>query len=259
MKWSFFYSSITALLLTQNSPSLANNPEKTSASSSRNWFVSLGAGIQHPRWHNPMKVSNGFVLPKPYDRDLYSTKNQNEAILALNVGRRWQTPSFWLPAYSFGVLWQYFFRTHLGQSITLHSNPILTQYDYDWDLTANVLLATAKLNLFRSGMLSPFINGGIGSSFNRTSDYKEKALAGVISRASPQFGKFSTSEFAYQVGAGIDLHWTPQIFVSIGYNYQDLGQISSGRGNGKWSTQSLNPGSYHSNEVLVSISYSIPH
>jgi opacity protein-like surface antigen len=253
MKWN--YSSIAALLLAYTASNFAYSASEGSSTSRGNWFISLGGGVQHPRWHNPMKVSNGSIFSKPYNIDLYSTKNQNEGILALYAGRRWERGSLWFPAYSFGLFWQYFFRTHLGKSITLDSHPALTHYEYDWDLTANLLLASAKLNLFRHGILSPFINGGIGSSFNRTSDYKEKALANLIPRVSPRFTKFSTSEFAYQLGVGIDLHLTSHILISVGYNYQDLGQISSGPGKGKWSTQSLNPGSYHSNEVLVSISY----
>lgn len=259
MKWSFFYPGVATLLLVCSSPTFSKSTADTSfdplLKTPGNWFVSLGAGAQHPQWHNPMKVNNDSNLPTPYNKDLYSTKNQSEAVIALFAGRRWQRDNTWFPAYSFGVHWQYFFRTHLGKNITLHSNPAYTKYEYNWDLTANLLLASTKLNLFQYGKLSPFITGGIGSSFNRTSDYKEKALAGAMPRANPQFNKFSTSEFAYQLGVGVDLQLAPQFIVSVGYNYQDLGQISSGSGKGVWSTQSLNPGSYHSNELLVSISY----
>lgn len=259
MKRKFFYPSIAALLLAYNVPGFTKTPDNNLLAplfnSPGNWFVSFGAGAQHPQWHSIMKVNNGSDFPVPYNIDLYSTKNQSEAVIALSVGRRWHRDSFWLPSYSLGAFWQYFFRTHLGKTITQYSDPEFTNYKYNWDLTANLLLASAKVNLFQYKMLAPYVNGGIGSSFNRTSDYKEKALAGVTPRISPQFSKFSTSEFAYQVGAGIDLQLTSQVLVSVGYNYQDLGQISSGSGKETWSNQSLNPGSYHSNEVLVSIHY----
>lgn len=259
MKRKFFYPSITALLLACNAPGFAKAPDNNLLAplfdAPGNWFVSFGAGAQHPQWHNIMKVNNGSDFPSPYNMDIYSTKNQSEAVIALSVGRRWHRDSFWLPSYSLGAFWQYFFRTHLGKTITQYSEPEFTNYKYTWDLTANLLLASAKVNLFQYKLFAPYVNGGIGSSFNRTSDYTEKALAGVTPRVSPQFSKFSTSEFAYQVGAGIDLQLTPQVLLSVGYNYQDLGQISSGSGKETWSNQSLNPGSYHSNEVLVSISY----
>lgn len=259
MKRNFFYPGIAALLLTCNAPVFSkNNGNKFLApilNSQGNWFITLGAGVQYPQWHNPMKINNGSGFPAPNNKDLYSTKNQNEAIIALSVGRSWHRDAFWFSSYSFGVFWQHFFRTHLGHSITQYSLPEFTNYEYKWDLTANVLLAAAKLNLFQYKKISPYINGGIGSSFNRTSGYKETALAGVTPRVSPGFANFSTSEFAYNAGIGVDLQLTSQFFVSVGYNYQNLGQISSGPGKGTWSTQSLNPGSYHSNEVLVSVSY----
>jgi opacity protein-like surface antigen len=259
MKWRVFYPGITALLLACNTPGFCNTSENNSLdpflSSPGNWFVTLGAGVQSPQWHNPMKVNNDSEFPASYGKDLYATKNKSEAVLALSVGRRWQRDSFWFPSYSFGVFWQHFFRTQLGKTITLDSAPNYTEYTYKWDLTANVLLASAKLNLFQYRKLSPYVNGGIGSSFNRTANYKESALADVTPRVSPGFANFSTSEFAYNVGVGVDLQLTSKLMVSVGYNYQDLGQISSGPGKEIWSNQSLNPGSYHSNEVLVSVTY----
>jgi opacity protein-like surface antigen len=259
MKRTFFYHSITALLVVSASSVFSKTPENKFLdpilNSPGNWFITAGAGVQSPHWHNPMQISNNSGFPAPNDKDLYATKNQSEPVLALSLGKRWQREHFWLPAYSFGVFWQYFFRTHLGNTIMQYSSPAFTNYQYKWDLTANVLLASAKLNLFQYGILSPYINVGIGSSFNRTSNYEETPVPGVTPRTSPSFVKFSTSEFAYNAGAGIDIQLTSQFIISVGYNYQDLGQVSSGPGTGTWSNQSLNPGSYHSNEILVSASY----
>ncbi|MGC1182088.1 outer membrane protein [Legionella sp.] len=259
MKWTFFYRNITSLLILCNTLVFAkqneNNLSDPLVQSPGNWFISMGVGEQYPQWHNPMKVNNSSGFPAPYNKDLYATKNQNEAVIAFSVGRHWQLGDFWFPSYSFGVFWQYFFRTHLGKTITLYSNPELTNYRYNWNLTANLLLASAKLNLLEYKKFSPYVNVGIGSSFNRTSNYKEKALTDVTPRFSPQFSKFSTSEFSYVIGIGVDLQFMSQLILSVGYNYQNLGQISSGPGKEIWSNQSLNPGSYHSNEVLLSVSY----
>jgi opacity protein-like surface antigen len=257
MKRYFFYSSIPALLLTLTTQTFSQPIENplfpTLFNSPGNWFITLGAGEQYPQWDNPIKVDTG--LAAPHNKDYYSTKNKNEAVVALSLGRRWKREEFWLPAYSFGVFWQYFFRTNLGHCATLYSLPDVTTYSYNWQLTSNLLLASAKLNLFEYGKLSPYVNGGIGSSFNRTSGYKERPLPAVTPRVSPAFGNFSTSEFSYHLGVGLDLQVMPQLIASLGYIYQDLGPTSSGPGKGSWSNQSLNPGSYRSNEVLVSLSY----
>ncbi len=202
-----------------------------------------------------MKVGNDSGFPAPYSNDLYFTKNQGEPVVAVSLGKRWQQTNVWFPSYSLGIFWQYFFRTYFGNTVMQYSDPELANYRYQWDLTANLLLASAKINLVQYKILSPYFNIGIGSSFNRTANYKENALPGVIPRTSPGFSNFSNSEFAYKIGAGIDLQLSSNFIVSIGYNYQDLGQISSGAGKQIWSDQSLNPGSYHSNEILFSVSY----
>ncbi len=256
MKRYFFYSSIPALLLALNTQAFSQPTEQQFSplfSSTGNWFVTLGAGEQYPQWNNPIKVNTG--LAAPYNKDYYPTKSKNEPVIALSLGRRWKRESYWLPTYSFGVFWQYFFRTDLGNSIALYSLPEFASYSYHWQLTSNLLLASAKFNLFEYGKLSPYVNGGIGTSFNRTSGYKERAPVGVTARVNPAFANFSTSEFSYHLGIGLDLQVMPQLIASLGYIYQDLGPTSSGPGKGTWSNQSLNPGSYRSNEILISLSY----
>lgn len=255
MRRDFLYPGIIALLCTFHTTAFAKNSEPELLpllSSPGNWFFSLGSGAQFPNWHNSMKVNNSSTHS---EKDLYETKDENGAVIALALGRRWQHDSFWFPSYSFGVLWQYLFRINLGDTFTLNSPPVIGSYKYNWELTSNLLLASAKLNLFQYGKFSPYVNAGIGSSFNRTSNYKETPLQGAVPRTNPAYGKFSTSEFAYNVGVGIDLQLTQQFIMSLGYNYQDLGQISSGPGKSAWSNQSLNPGSFHSNEILFSVSY----
>lgn len=256
MKWNYFYSKIMVLSLIHSAPIFAiNSDNNTVHYTTGNWFLSLGAGVQSPQWHDLMKVNNDSGFAAPYNKDLYSTKNQSKAVIALSLGRRWQRDYFWFPSYSFGVFWQYFFRTHIGNTSTVFSDRQFTNYKYKLDLTANLLLASAKLNLVHYGKFSPYINGGIGSSFNRTSDYTEKVLTEIEPRMSPRFAKFSTSEFAYHIGAGLDFQCTTKLLISLGYIYQDLGQISTGSGKDIWANQSLSPGSYHSNELLVSVSY----
>lgn len=259
MKWNFFSSSTAILFLVCNNPVFSQDIEGSffGASWNRpgNWFISLGAGQQYPQWHNPMKVANNTAVSTASNKDLFSTKNQSEPVINVAFGRRWAHDSQWFPSYSLSAQWHYFFRTHIGNMIIQSSPPSVAYYKYNWDLTANMLLASAKINLFQYKKLSPYVHVGIGSSFNRTSSYKERPAVGSTPRQSPQFSNFSTNEFAYNAGVGIDLQLTPKLSISAGYSYQDLGQISSGPGKAAWSNQALNPGSYHSNELLISMSY----
>lgn len=262
MKWNLFYPSIAAFLLVCHNASFSKNagyvqnPSMQSVFSAQgNWFISLGAGVQFPELHSNIQVNNGSEFSAPYNYDRYSINNNNGAVLAASVGRRWQNDNIWFPSYSLSIFWQYFFKTQLHGKITQYSLPQFTNYNYNLDFTANLLLISGKMNLFKHGMFSPYINGGIGSSFNKVSNYNETALAGVTPRVSPGFRTANTSEFAYNIGAGVDVHFLPQFILSLGYIYQDLGPYSSGNGVGAWSNQSLNSGSYHSNEILVSMTY----
>ncbi|KTD10792.1 hypothetical protein Lgra_1758 [Legionella gratiana] len=262
MKRNLFYPSITALLLVCPHTSFAKNAGHVQNSSMqsvfnapKNWFISLGAGAQFPDLQTPMQVNNGSEFSTPYNYDQYSISKNNGAVIAASAGRRWQNDNVWFPSYSLSIFWQYFFKTQLEGQITQYSLPQFTNYDYKLDFTSNLLLISGKMNLCKHGIFSPYINGGIGSSFNKVSNYHETALTNVTPRINPGFRNANTSEFAYNIGAGVDVHFLPQFILSVGYIYQDLGPYSSGNGVETWSNQSLNPGSYHSNEILVSMTY----
>ncbi|WP_392537414.1 outer membrane protein [Legionella sp. 227] len=262
MKWNLFYPGITALLFVCHSQSFSKNIEsiqnplpQSIFNAQGNWFLALGGGAQFPQLHSHMKLNNGSEFPSPFDYDRLSVGSNNGGVIAASGGRRWQTSNFWFPSYSLSVFWQYFFKTQIQGEITQYSLPEFTNYTYNLDFTSNLLLASGKINLFRYGAFSPYINGGIGSSFNRVSNYREEAFTNVTPRVSPGFRDSNSSEFAYNVGAGIDVQFFPQLIFSVGYIYQDLGPISSGNGINTWAEQSLNPGSYRSNEVLVTATY----
>ncbi|HHF7366579.1 TPA: outer membrane protein [Legionella bozemanae] len=262
MKWNLFYSTTLTLLLVIGNPSFSKNIKNIQNgltpsifNSQGNWFISLGGGTQFPALNSYMKVNNDSEFPEPFNRDRYSITNDNGGLIAASVGRRWQNNNFWLPSYSLSLFWQHFFKMHIRGEITLYSLPEFTNYNYNLDFVSNLLLASGQINLFQYGIVSPYINGGIGSSFNHVSNYSEEAFSGVTPRVSPGFRGSNTSEFAYNVGVGIDMHILPQLMLSVGYLYQDLGPISSGHGIATWTEQLLNPGSYRSNEVLVTATY----
>lgn len=238
-----------------------NNPSISHATpivmhNTANWFVSAGAGAQYPQFNSKTVINNGSGFSRPFDHDIYSTSNPNQGIFGVMAGRRWQRDNQWFPSYSLGVFYQYFFEINAGGVVTQYSLPEFTNYKYNLNLASNLVMAAAKLNLFEFAQkASPFINGGIGGAFNKSSGYSEVALAGVTPRVSPGFANHTTNQFAYMIGAGIDYKIKPQWIVSVGYNYVNLGNFSSGQGAQTWSNQSLNLGRYQSSDVFASVSY----
>jgi opacity protein-like surface antigen len=262
MERNLYYPIVATLLLTCHFPSFARSSEniqhaasQSFLNSSGNWFITLGAGAQFPDLHSNMNTENGSRFPPSSNNDRYSISDNNGAVIAASAGRRWQNTHFWFPSYSLGVFWQYFFQTNIHGKITQYSLPEFANYNYKIDIASNIVLASGKINLFKYGLFSPYVNGGLGSSFNNVSNFRETVLPGETPRVSPGFRNANSSEFAYNVGLGIDLQFMSQLIFSVGYIYQNLGPVSTGIGVNTWSSQSLSPGTYQSNEVLVTATY----
>jgi opacity protein-like surface antigen len=288
MQWIFSRSAITLLLIASCSSAFSANAQKIdhdkavlnsssfpqtqmnhpdfkgviAASSPRtNWFLSAGGGIQFPMLDSKISVSNSNSLPSPYNHDLYYSREDDQGVVSASAGYRWETANQWLSAYSAGLSYQYFFKNNSGCCVVRNATP---DYRYKWDISSNVLLAFAKVNIFQYTMgsghynnISPYINVGVGAAFNRSNAYSESVLSGAATRISPAFADNTSSQFAYNAGAGVDVQLTSQFILSLAYEYMNLGRVRSGHGSGTWANQSLNLNSYQSNEVLLNLIYLI--
>ena len=219
------------------------------------WFIAVGGGEQYAISSRNIFVNNGSNLPAPYNQDTYTTNTDNSAVFSLAAGKRWVNDSKWISASSLSLNWQHYFNIQPGHNILQYSDPEFLNYTYNWNFDSNLLLANAKLDLLRYQRFAPYITGGIGAAFNYAHGYNETALSGVTPRLSPGFQNHTTTQFAYQLGTGVDLQLNPKLILSVGYNYQNLGGVFSGSGVGSWSGQKLHAGSYGSNEVLATINY----
>lgn len=220
-----------------------------------NLYLSIGGGEQFPIGTNIIRVNNGSGFPTPYDVDLYSTQQTNSGVFALAGGFNWQKDTLYFPSYSAGVMWQYLFRNNINGQITQYSDPTFLNYNYAIDTTSNVILAYGKINLLQIKQISPFFMVGIGSSFNKASTYSETALEEVTPRDSPKFSNNTSSQFAYLLGAGLDIITTENLSLSAGYNYLSLGAIGTGYGVETWSNRKLAIGTNTTNEFLININY----
>jgi opacity protein-like surface antigen len=224
---------------------------------STKWFISGQIGDQTGTLKSSSTtVNNGSGLSAPFNQDTYTINNPNaSALLGIQVGHRWEFDNEWLTAFSLGALYQYFFTQGIDGQVIEFSTPEFTNYNYYWKSASNLILANAKLNLINYKKFSPYINGGLGSAYNDNPSYAETPFSGVTPRTSPGYTGNSGTRFAYIVGAGLDYYYTPQLIVSVGYQYSNLGAQLSGYGTQSWSSQRLNFGTYQSNAFLVSLTY----
>lgn len=217
------------------------------------WFLSFNIGEQFQTGKETMYVNNGSYYPPPYNQDTYTVnKTAHASMINISGGYRWQREQNYLPAYSLGLLYQHSFVGHPSGEIIQYSDPIFTNYNYKSNLSSNLLLATAKVNIYTINKFSPYITAGLGGAFNHAS-YNETALPGVTPRISPDFTG-NKSQFAYNAGAGLDYIASQHFIINVGYLYQNVGNIS-GRGQGTWSGTNLGFEAYGTNDVVVGVTY----
>lgn len=221
------------------------------------WFVGADLGVLYPLKNNVMRVNNGSFYPEPLNVDEYSVSQPDLTLLAFLVGQQWERSEKWLPAYELALKYQHIFPQTINGSITQYSLPEFKNYEYTWEVGAEALSLYSKLDIVKVGRIMPYIDAGLGISFNRSLGYQEAAYAGVTPRVSPAFSSHTNENFAYNVGAGVDVILTPKVSMSMGYEYQFFGQLISGSGLSTWSGEKLNLGDLSTNSVKIGISYLI--
>lgn len=220
-----------------------------------NWFLNIQAGAQSPTSPHGTTVYNGSTYDAPFNQDRYTATHTGlHTLLGVQAGRRWLLTHPALQAFSLGAQYQYFANATLQGNVIQYSLPEFTNYIYDWHVASNVFLAQAKLNFNPVWSLSPYVNFGAGLNY-QTTQYFETPLPDVTPRISPNFARHQGPQFTYVLGAGFDYPFNPVSILSLGYQFGMLGHLSSGPGNGSWSSQSLNLGTHQTNAVLFGFTY----
>jgi|TARA_R110002126_G_scaffold273866_1_gene418593 opacity protein-like surface antigen len=223
------------------------------------WFAFAAIGGQGPQFDSAIHVNNGSSFTAPYNQDNYAIYHDTfQPMVAVFAGKRWERDSAWIPAYSLGVRYESLFTTTVHGNISQYSLPEFTNYDYSWNIVSNLLFASAKVNLYQYKRFLPYVTAGLGGGFNCMSNYEEKALPGVTPRFTPGFQDNTQTQFAYHLGAGLDVQLTQGMLVSLAYQYLNLGHITSGYGTSTWSNQLLDLGSYRSNGLFLGATYLFP-
>jgi opacity protein-like surface antigen len=94
----------------------------------------------------------------------------------------------------------------LTSSANVHSTAVM----------ANVYYDITKINRF-----TPYIGAGAGVAFNSTSSNQKSVNGALVGEDSST----TTTEPAWQVGAGTSVAITKNVSADVGYRYQDLGKV----------------------------------
>lgn len=231
-------------------------PSSTQELSSGNAFIQADLGLTNLPAAGTMSIFDGAVDPAPQNLDMFSGHEKTHGGMAsLMAGWRWNNDNKYLPNYSLALRYQRLFNQAVKGTVMQYSEPDFLNYNYKWRINSDVISVFSKVNLFEYKRILPYVDVGIGYANNRSGRYSETPLSGVTQRVSPNFSSHSNSQFTYNVGTGLDFQINPQWIASLGYEFQDLGSVSSGFGQGPWSGQKLSTNKYKSNTWLISLNY----
>lgn len=226
---------------------------KETVNETGNWYVTAKIGAQETTPDDQFTVNNDSGFASPFDKDIYT--NSSDSSLLLGIGGGYRFTNMILPAVSVGIYYSHFFNMDIDGQVIQYSLPEFTNYNYQWKVKSDLVLASVKANVLRWKNLMPFVQGGLGVSSNRASQYYESALPDVTPRISPNFANHTTTVFAYQLGAGLDWEIRPQWLLSLGYEYSDLGKVRSGYGTDSWSRETLSSRNLTSNAGTLAFTY----
>lgn len=90
------------------------------------------------------------------------------------------------------------------------------------------LLTTFKLDLYRGDRWMPYVNGGLGTTWQHAD---QKDAFNIVTPDEKPILKYLTNDrenkdFTYTLGAGLDFLITENFWLSLGYQYNNYGDIS---------------------------------
>ena len=222
-----------------------------------NWFVGASGGVAFSSVANTSQsLANGSSYPSPYNTDLYTIQNPDATMAwSLYGGYRWETIREWFPDINLALRYQHLDSVSVNGTIDQYSLPGFVNYSYTANGSSNALSAFGKVDIYQYRSILPYVSLGLGLAWN-TMSYSEQAYNGITPRVSPGYGGTSTN-FAYNVGLGLDYILNRRVTLSLGYEYASFGSMS-GSGTSTWSSDTLSLGSLSSNTLLFSAFYELP-
>lgn len=185
------------------------------------------------------------------------------AVASLNGGYEFAaTP--WKPAIALGLglyttLVDYSYQGQLIETAAGDAGSAL--YDYHYHINSTRMMAEVQLT-WVCKKLAPFINFGIGPTWNTLNNYTETSATSSGYTALPPFQSHTNLNLAYQAGLGVSTAFNfanhPVSFlqerVSLGYRYVNLGHHSFGT-RGSAYPYSLNTGRFTTNDLYLSYTH----
>lgn len=221
------------------------------------WLVGIGGGGATRSLPSSTKISNGTPVSAPYNHDIFSINTSDRGgIFTLFGGYQWNRLTCLLPYYNLSLHYEHQLDASITGKVQQYALPQFTNYHYSMSLNSDILSIIGKVGIIKYKLLTPYLSVGIGTAFNHLNSYDELPIGSVFpARINPGYGRHSNTNFAYTIGAGVDIFCDRNIWISLGYEYWNLGKVHSGSGAGSWSSTQLNFGTLESNTLLATVTY----
>ncbi|MCC5792105.1 MAG: hypothetical protein JJT82_05790 [Legionellaceae bacterium] len=218
-------------------------------------FVQLELSAYQPSFHDAMLVKNGSLYRNGMQYDRYTTEQHQKAVIGLSSGFWFRRHNTALPSYALGLRFQHFFKQNIGNHILQYQIPQFKNYQYQWAIDANTLMAVGQWLPYPNGRWSPYLSLGLGLASIHSDTVNEQALPGISTRTSPDFIHRQQLRMTYSLGLGLTYFLRQSLQLSLGYAFQDLGSVSSGAATGLWAPETLRLGRYKTNMATFSVTH----
>jgi opacity protein-like surface antigen len=207
------------------------------------WYVDVGFGQAFdshlPSTGYTLAGANSNMKPFVITFLLLPRKHLLSENIILETGFLWrdayQADSPYFPFVSVGMHYHYSNAYQKKIPMNLNLKVQFRSESEDINITINhiflqnSLLANLKMDIYRWGRIMPYINLGLGASWNESKQQAPLFNLDDIPKlklllTSPSSSLQMTS-FSYQVGAGLDFLVTENFWLSLGYNYNNFGRV----------------------------------
>lgn len=190
--------------------------------------VNTGQKVDAPLW----KLGAGYYA---WEENLNTRGFLNHLLLELNLYRTSATLT--------GNVWQY-------------QLPQFNNYNFHAPITSTRLMLDAKPSLFTYHHLSPYVVIGAGVGWNTMSYQENVTGAGVDPRSFLSLRNHTNTNFAYDLGAGLNADINKQLTLSLEFIYTNLGNAAPSNSSGNLTALTSSPDfSMMSQSILLGISW----
>lgn len=203
-------------------------------------YVELGLGQAFDSRLDASSYS--FANPRREEGTITLALMPNGRILASDIliGGGWvwsqlyPADTHYLPFISLGLQYQYSNVDHQKTFIDLdfklkntqNNGTSLLSFNTPYEFSQRRLLANAKLDLYRWRYVMPYVNLGLGATWNKVKQTEpflitEKSDTVPITTLGSRNNRWS-----YSVGAGLDFLVNENLWLSLGYQYNNFGRIT---------------------------------